>query len=88
MPYEEDAVELCGNPVVYAPEEAQRELAIQFFVKAQEALACLPETLVAAEAFRKAEEKTVAVKAHIDRLKLAVGFPQGTVCDGCKDSVG
>ena len=88
MPYGEDAVELGGNLVVYASEEAQREVAIQFFVKSQKELACLPETLVAAEAFRKAEEKTVAVKAHIDRLKLTVGFPQGTVCDGCKDLVG
>ena len=88
IPYGEDAVELGGNPVVYASEEAQREVAIQYFIKSQKELASLPETLVAAEAFRKAEEKTVAVQAHIDRLKLAVGFPQGTVCDGCKDSVG
>ena len=63
-------VELGGHPVIYAPEEVDRENATMFFLRAQEKLS-LREAAKAGEAYRDAENATGVVNGHLDRLRLA-----------------
>lgn len=85
VPFGGDGVELGGNLVICAPEENRREEAITFFLKAQEELRYLPQAHSAVYVYRRVEEQTVVTKQQVERLRLTVGFPPGSVCDGCRD---
>ena len=87
MPVGEYRVELGGDPVAQALEQGQPEEAIKYFLKAQEELKSLPEARSAGEAYCSARKAAGFVVGHIDRHKLAVGFPPGSVCDGCQEWV-
>lgn len=78
---------LGGGPAIFSPDPAQREAAIAFLLKAQTEWVSLPEVEVAAEAYRQAEARTKQVKDHVERLRLAVGFPQGSTCYACRGGI-
>ena len=61
--------------------------ATKYFLRKQEEMKSLPQAQAAGKAYRIAEAATEDVKGHIERLRLAVGFPLGSVCDGCWESV-
>ena len=75
--------ELIAN----APKPGQCDKATDYFLKAQLEMKSLPEAKAAGEAYRFAELAIEEVKGHIDRLRLAVRFPTGSVCDGCLELV-
>ena len=77
-------VDLGGNPVVYATGKSRLEKAIGFFLKSQEELTGVAEAQAAVKAYRRVESGTKALKGHIDRLRLAVAFPRGSLCNGCR----
>lgn len=80
-----NTLQLANGPAIKYSDEGQREEAIEFFLKAQGEWVALPEARAAAEAYRKADQATGEVKGHIDRLRLAVAFPPGSVCDACRE---
>jgi hypothetical protein len=70
--------------VIFSPGPAQREAAVDFFLHAQEEWVSLEEVKAAAEAYWLAEHRTEEVKGHLERLKLDLGFPKGSLCEGCR----
>ena len=83
----EYGVELGGNPVILSLDSTQCEEAIDYFQNGQEGLRSLREAQAGAEAFRRAEDWTAAVMREVEMLRLSVGFPLGSVCDGCREWV-
>ena len=80
-------VDVGGNPVAWCLTPEHREEPIDYFLEAQKDLMSLPEIRAAGEAYRSAEETTTVVKGHVERLRLAVDFPPGSVCDACREWV-
>jgi hypothetical protein len=80
-----NTLHLGGYPVVSSPDPAQRQAAVDFLLINQSLWASLPSAQAAEEAFRRAEAATGAVKQHLERLRLALAFPSGSVCDSCRD---
>ena len=78
-----NAVILGDNRVIWSSDGAQRESAIDYFMRKQDEWVSLPETQLAAAAYQLAEQKTAEVKRHLERLELALSFPLGTRCPGC-----
>jgi len=77
-----------GNgPAISWSEEGQRERAITFMIERQETMIHLPEAGTAVNSYRAVEKGVESVKSHIDRLRLALGFPTGSKCDGCENWV-
>lgn len=77
--------ELGDHPVAVAPKPGQCQNASNYFLKAQQEFKSLPQVKTAGEAYRNAEATTRDVKGHVNRLRLAAGFPAGIVCDGCRN---
>ena len=77
-------IDLGGNPVAFAHYDDQHKAAIKYFLKAQVDLVSLPESQRAAETYHAAGDATNVVKGHLDRLRLTVKFPPGSLCDGCR----
>ena len=78
-----NTIYLGGIPVIRLIDGPQREAAIQFLLKAQEAWISLPESLAAAQAYREAKAATDRVNRIIDRLRLTPGSPPGSKCVLC-----
>jgi hypothetical protein len=79
-----NAIRLGNDQIIWSPDAAQREAAVNYFLNKQDEWVSLPETQTAADAYRLVEEKTAEVKQHLERLELAQVFPRGSTCDGCK----
>jgi hypothetical protein len=79
-----NTIHLAGQPVISSPDPTQQEAAVEFLLRAQKEWVSLPEAKAAAEAYRLAEHRTEEVKGHLDRLKLDLAFPKGSLCEGCK----
>ena len=82
-----NTLHLANGPAIFAPDEIQRMQAITFIIKGQETMVQLPEANAAAEGYRLAETRVENVKRHIQRLRLVLGFPLGSECDGCENWV-
>ena len=78
-------IDLGGHPVAWCSDKAQPEKAIDYFLRAQEQLESLPEVKTAGEVYRNAEQATEMVNDYVDRLRLAVTLPPGSLCDGCQE---
>lgn len=74
---------LGSYTVISGPDEGRHTRLIELLLKAQEEWTDLPEAGAAAEAYRLAEAATSEVRQQLDRLRLAVGFPTGSRCQGC-----
>jgi hypothetical protein len=80
-----NTIHLAGKPVIFSPDPTQREAAVEFLLRAQKEGVSLPEAKAAAQAYRLAEQQTEAVKEqHLDRLRLEIAFPKGSLCEGCR----
>lgn len=78
---------LSNGPAISASEEDQRDRAISFMVERQETMIPLSEARASAKGYRAVETRVENVKRHIQRLRLALGFPPGSKCDGCENWV-
>ena len=74
---------LGSYTVISGPDEKRHEELVELLLKAQKEWTRLPEAGAAAEAYRRAEAAAAEVRQQVDRLRLAVGFPPGSRCDGC-----
>lgn len=83
----DEVTELGNDPVIYAADNSERSDAIKFFLNAQSELISLPATQASVDAYGLAERATTDVKSAVERLGLAVGFPPGSSCDGCREWV-
>ena len=80
-------VDLGGHAVARGITPEQQEASIEYFLTAQDGLRMLPQAQSASGAYRGAESAAKVVKGHIERLRLTLGFPAGSVCDGCRGRV-
>lgn len=83
----DEVTELGNDPVIYAADKSERSKAIEFFLNAQSELISLPAAQASVDAYSLAERATNDVKSALERLGLAVGFPPGSSCDGCREWV-
>jgi len=77
-------VYLGGRPVVKAAGKARRQHAIEYLLSAQTESIPLAEESGAPGSYRAAEQSVEELRSHINRLRLAAGFPPGSICDGCR----
>ena len=84
---ETNTLHLANGPAIKYSDKDQKDVAIEFILKAQEGLGDLPKAKPTADAYGEAERATREVKKHVERLRLAVGFPTGSVCDACSNWV-
>ena len=82
---------LVGRPVVSSSEPAHHKTAVELALRAQKKWVSLDEVQVAARAYQRAYQRvrteTQEVWSNLERLSLALGFPQGSRCDACRDWV-
>ncbi len=77
-------IDLEGRPAISAEDHAQIERAKNFLYRAETGWVGHPETRAAAETYRRAEERTQALKPELERVQAMEAFPSGSLCDGCK----
>ena len=78
---------LGGYVVVMSRDPSLHTHAINYLLEAQISIAELPEAEAIRAAYEEALLKTTAVKQHVERIRLAVAFPEGSTCDGCREWV-
>ena len=82
---EKPSLTYLGNyPVISGSDDVVHQRGVEFFLRTQAEWSDFPETLEAAGAFRRAEQACGVIQGHIDRSQLAVSFPEGSYCDGCR----
>ena len=78
---EEGMVELSGRPVAKAADSDRRQQTIDYLVCAQTELAPLPKNSRVHDAYARAERAVAELKTQVNTLRLAPGFPPGSMCD-------
>lgn len=84
MTDEPNIVYLGGRPVLKTPDEARRQHAVDYLLWAQTGLTSLAEESGAPGTCHAAEQSVEDLRSHINRLRLAAGFPPGSTCDACR----
>ena len=78
---------LGGYILVHSHDPSIHTLAVDYLLQAQVSLVELTETRAARAAYEEVLSRTVLVKKHSERIRLAVAFPEGSTCDGCSQWV-
>ena len=76
---------LGGNTIAFSANQSDHERAVGWLLKSQEELVSLREAKASAEAYHRAESEASKLKRHVDRVRLSGAFPQGGVCDACRE---
>lgn len=84
MSDEPNIVYLGGRPVLKTTDETRRQRAVDYLLWAQTGLMPLAEESGAPGTYRAAEQSVEDLRRHVNRLRLAAGFPPGSTCDGCR----